>query len=317
MQATVQTVILDPAIKEQRRHGTRLFPIDAHHYRGGLPADQYVSLHWHDEIEIDLIYEGTFLFFTPSIRERTTGPHIRVIPSCRLHGSVDDKNGRSTAILFKAEALELSAYDEVITEVLRPLATGAGILQVKPLTAACPYFAEIFSTLNFVCDHAKTTRPSEQLRVKAHLLEAIALMHECGYSLKHSLLPEKTLDKEQRLKDLLTYISDNYKKPLSIEDLAQRLHVTHEYFCRFFKKQTGKTFVEYLNDLRLSRAAHELLLSPRPAAEIAAGHGFDNTAYFFRLFRKKFAMTPRDYRARAQLQVKSSPLAASAGQMMP
>ena len=65
---------------------------------------------------------------------------------------------------------------------------------------------------------------------------------------------------------------------------------------RFFKQTMGMPFTAYLNDYRLTLAAKSLLETHNAVLEIASECGFENLSYFNRMFKKKYGMTPREYR---------------------
>ena len=67
-------------------------------------------------------------------------------------------------------------------------------------------------------------------------------------------------------------------------------------FCTFIKKETGMTFTNYVNDIRLNLAAASLKTSDQSIYEIGASVGLADTSYFCRIFKKKFGMTPTEYR---------------------
>ena len=81
-----------------------------------------------------------------------------------------------------------------------------------------------------------------------------------------------------------------------MNDAANYLKVSRQYFCRYFKKSTGMSFVDFINDLRLRRACQEIVLTSKSITDIALDHGFDNIGYFFKLFKIKFGQTPLAYR---------------------
>ena len=65
---------------------------------------------------------------------------------------------------------------------------------------------------------------------------------------------------------------------------------------KFFKKQTGYSFIQYLNDYRLEIASKYLIETDKKVSDIAVLVGFDNIPYFVRCFHKKYNMSPKEYR---------------------
>jgi AraC-like DNA-binding protein len=66
-------------------------------------------------------------------------------------------------------------------------------------------------------------------------------------------------------------------------------------FCRYFKKKTGKTFKDFMNEIRLGNAAGLLLKGDLSIAEVAFKSGFNNPSYFNRLFKRMNGITPKAY----------------------
>ena len=83
---------------------------------------------------------------------------------------------------------------------------------------------------------------------------------------------------------------------ITIEDIANEVGLSQSHFMKYFKQYTGQSFVNYLNDYRLSRAGGFLRTTGDTVTEIAGRCGFDNLSYFNRLFRRKYGMTPKEYR---------------------
>lgn len=100
----------------------------------------------------------------------------------------------------------------------------------------------------------------------------------------------------ERLDTILHFILENYQQPISLEEAAEKVHLTTSAFCRFFKKRTRKSFVEYLNEFRVSMACKLLMESENPVGEICYQVGFNNLANFNRQFRKATQLTPSQFR---------------------
>ena len=83
---------------------------------------------------------------------------------------------------------------------------------------------------------------------------------------------------------------------ITIEDIAKELGLSQSHFMKFFKNTMGTTFTNYLNDYRLTLSSRLLVSSDSSILDIAAEAGFENLSYFNRLFKKRFGVTPREYR---------------------
>lgn len=100
----------------------------------------------------------------------------------------------------------------------------------------------------------------------------------------------------EKMKQIIKYIENNYAEKITIEDMARELGLSQSHFMKFFKNTMGTTFIDYLNEYRLTMASRLLISSESSILDIAAEVGFDNLSYFNRLFKKRFAATPREYR---------------------
>ncbi len=99
-----------------------------------------------------------------------------------------------------------------------------------------------------------------------------------------------------RLSRLFEYIESNYQQPIRLKEAADMTNLTPESFCRFFKQKTGKNFLEYLHETRMSHACLKLVNTDDTIAEIAYQTGFRTASNFNRLFRKFTGYSPTEYR---------------------
>ena len=106
----------------------------------------------------------------------------------------------------------------------------------------------------------------------------------------------ESLSLEERKEKIERYISTNFYDKVSLEEVSGYLGMNRTYFCLFFKKHYGKGFADYMNDLRVDKAAAMLIQGDRQIAEIARECGFKTAAYFTRAFRRSRGMTPGEYR---------------------
>ena len=105
--------------------------------------------------------------------------------------------------------------------------------------------------------------------------------------------PEKNTDVIERIKD---YIDKKYYNPLNLDFIAGLFYMNPSYISHLFKVKTGKTFSNYLTDVRIAKAKYMLKSSEKKPYQIARQVGYDNEKYFFRIFKKETGLTPEEYR---------------------
>jgi xylan 1,4-beta-xylosidase len=109
---------------------------------------------------------------------------------------------------------------------------------------------------------------------------------------------------DERLADILDYIQSNFREPLSLDEVAGLYFLSSPYLSKFFKKQTGKTFSQYLNEVRLAHSVNELLNTDKPITRVALDNGFPNLTAFNRVFNEQYQMKPVEYRKQMQVDKK-------------
>lgn len=94
----------------------------------------------------------------------------------------------------------------------------------------------------------------------------------------------------------VNYIFENYMRELPLEEVASHLGMKPTYFSRFFKRATGRCYVEFVNSLRISKSCELLLDNEKPVTDICFESGFNNLSNFNRRFQQLKGMTPSRYR---------------------
>ena len=101
----------------------------------------------------------------------------------------------------------------------------------------------------------------------------------------------------KRMSDVYTYIRENYFKPIPLEKIAKIAKMSPIAFSRYFKKNCGAGFIEYLNRVRTNKACYLLKETEYQVHDIALECGFASISNFNKQFRKTEGISPRDYRA--------------------
>ena len=101
---------------------------------------------------------------------------------------------------------------------------------------------------------------------------------------------------QRRIDQLLRYLRERFAGEVSQREVAALVGMTPPGFSRFFRRTTGTTFVDYLSELRVSRACNLLIDTDHSVLEISLASGFNNLSNFNRRFSRLKGMTPREYR---------------------
>jgi transcriptional regulator GlxA family with amidase domain len=106
-------------------------------------------------------------------------------------------------------------------------------------------------------------------------------------------LPQST---STLVKHVLAYFHQNYQNPLSRQQVASAVGVSEDYLSRIFHKEMGLSPWECLNRHRIQKARELLAQTSKSITEIAAEVGFEDSAYFSRVFRQYSGQSPKNYR---------------------
>lgn len=100
----------------------------------------------------------------------------------------------------------------------------------------------------------------------------------------------------ERIDRVLSYISNNYDKNLTLEDVANIACMTTNSFCRFFKKMTNKSFTQFLNEIRIKNATGILVENDMPVSQVGYDVGFNSVTNFNKQFKLIMGFTPKEFR---------------------
>ena len=120
--------------------------------------------------------------------------------------------------------------------------------------------------------------------------EEYKVLNSSGYQL------EITPQDNERLSDIFNFVRENFKRQIPLEEITEQVSMTPPSFARYFKKNTGKTFTQFVNEYRLVHASKLLAEKPTSIADICFESGFNNFSHFNKLFKEYSGQSPSDYR---------------------
>lgn len=287
-----------PEQKENAKHGEQMFPLKK--YITLLDDVQpTVFAHWHDEAEFTLVTEGAGIYQVQLHSYEVKAGDLLFIPPAALHSITAAKGChlRTETYVFHMHFLGMHAADVCAVRYLTPISSQK---LVPPVLFDCRHV--LYSSLhNIFLDLNKvyaTKEPGYELLMKADFLTLIALLLPyCTESSSQTVLHSEHTAK---LKTVLEYIDSHYTEELSITQLADLCYFSEYHFMRFFKKNIGMSCLNYIKALRLEKAAELLEQGELSILEISLSTGFCNLSYFYREFKKKYGMTPKQFLTRRE-----------------
>lgn len=113
---------------------------------------------------------------------------------------------------------------------------------------------------------------------------------------KHICVKKTNLSTSPCVNHAIKYIEKNYSTDISIDILCKELNINKCYFCSIFKKETGSTFVNYLNSYKIEKSKELLKNFNLSLLDISLSVGFNNQSYFSTVFKKLTSKTPLEFR---------------------
>lgn len=101
------------------------------------------------------------------------------------------------------------------------------------------------------------------------------------------------------IRKAIKYTENHYNENLNLDMIANHLDLNKCYFCNLFKKETGKTYSQFLNEVRIEKSKHLLLNTNLSVLEVALSVGYNNQNYYNMAFKKITDSTPLKYRNKA------------------
>lgn len=275
---------------ELKQRGTLNFPIelyqiDKNHSRFEMAA------HWHSEIEIIRVLHGT-LNVKLNNREYIMNKHdVVFVNSENVHSACPSPDCIYDCIVMHTELLSVSEntsrffLDGLINHEFT-------IYEFNQYTKN-----DFFDAIDELFNSMKTHSPGYKFNVISAVYKLFAkILDGHLYYSTNSSVPFPDNKSVLKLKKVLSYIRNNYDKPISLDNMAEVADMSSKYFCSFFKDMTAKTPVEYLNTYRIEKASRKLINSDTSVTDIAFSCGFNDLSYFIKTFKTVKGTTPAKFR---------------------
>lgn len=248
-------------------------------------------IHYHPEYEINLVFNTSGKRFIGDAIEPFKYADLALIGSNTLHAWTSEgnnNNARVITIQFAKYFLDRRTLEYDVLQPIRKLLEDS-------------QFGVVFRNQELTVLKQKILKLVRLKRFDG-FLGFLSLLHDMAVSSYDLILttpvrnnPDE-VQNHSRILEVCDYIKKNYKKKISIGEVADLIHMSTSAFSHFFKKRTYRSFTDYLIDMRISNACRLLLETDLSIAHISEVNGFNNVSNFNKLFKMKKGMTPKDFR---------------------
>lgn len=293
MALSVSVDRVDETGRELLTYGTEDFPIA---FFDDDLAKISVPYHWHDELEIVVITEG-------SVRMRIAGSEFLLKKgdgyfsnSGILHTeTLTTPSGHQHALVFSPKII--SQREDLIWKQYVVPVLGNPQIPFLCLRAYIAWQSEILRLAETAWIQGAYEEKDYPIRVRSSLSTAFShIVDHLGDMENETHYTSAFQRDELRIKKILVYLEKNYGTDITLEDIANSANISASTCLRLFSTVLGTTPIKYLTTFRVQKAVEELKrINGRTISEIAHACGFSDASYFNRCFRKEHGITPSEY----------------------
>lgn len=281
--------------REKRQHSTTWIPYS--YYECRIPEwFMSVPMHWHSEFELIHILRGRGEFICGSRKYEAGEGELLLIPPNMLHAAYPcgEQALIYDALVFSPAMVGAGSGDRSTHECIRPIVKGNIRMQVC-IRKKTQDYEELHALVGQIFSCVRGNSARTDLLLKSELMRLLWLLEENG-----GIVFEKEGGGRETevIRPALEYMANRFREEITVEQLADLVHLSKSHFMRCFKKAVGIGAIEHLSQLRINAACEALSDGSDQIADIAFACGYSNLSNFNRQFLKKVGCSPKEYRKR-------------------
>ena len=253
----------------------------------------HIPLHWHNELEILFCLNGN-----PTIQigndTLTLSPRKLIVFDSQVEHAIDSRN----IYMFLCIHVDKKRLNGYISDIdlhkidCRPISQYHAQYQYYEHLCSLAYHLTRINLDDFCTKSMETD--GAVLLMLSHLFRFFSV----------NILPDVHAQSTNNfIHESIAFINENYMHPITLDMLSSKANISKEHFCRIFKKHIGKTFLQYLTEVRISHSSYLLTTTDLPISRIMEQCGFTTQTLFNRAFKEIYQCTPREARKMGSVAV--------------
>jgi AraC-like DNA-binding protein len=258
----------------------------------------YNHLHRHDETQITWVIKGEGTLIAGNYMQPFKAGEVYIIGANQPHVFKNDETYfakrskqkvHALTVFFNAEGLLQSVLHLPETKAIKKFVENTVCGLLAPAAKLQTIATEMLSL--------QSAKSGYQLAAFIRLLQMLTDIK--NWKPLASISPENSFSDNEglRMNNIYQFTMANYTKNIKLKEVADIAFLTPQAFCRYFKKHTRKTYIDFLNEIRINEACKKILTEDFSSiASIAYDSGFNSTVSFCRVFKKITNKPPLKYR---------------------
>jgi AraC-like DNA-binding protein len=245
----------------------------------------YRPPHWHEELELLYQLNGETDINMEGEKHRLLKKHLMVVNSSVVHST------------YCHDSAEMFVCVHISPKHMRKYIPDIEFYRINccpdQISDECfPQYLEICKVMERLTRIYIGDVFAFSMEAEGIILQVLALLMR---SFSTNMIPiENHADVliKERIREVILYVDENFREPISSADVAGYVGLDQKYFCRFFKKHMGMSFHQYLNEIRLAHIYQDIISTTDSIKEIAERNGMLNQKLFNQTFKKLYGCKP-------------------------
>lgn len=267
-----------------------------YHYQIDRLKCFYDKLHQHPEVQITYIEKGRGTLIAGDYTGRFAPGDVFIIGSSLPHVFKSDESDhlqQNRPSVGYSLYIDMKAWEQEFWKSNDTLAVAQFFHQCyQAYQCHVPLARQLACQLKRIGRVSGFKRTLEILGLLDMIYEHREKMHMLSDGGWLKIIPET---EDTRMSRIIRFTLEAYHRPISLQEVARVANLSVEAFCRYFKTHTRKTYISFLNEVRVHHACRLLAEKEFTFSEIAYQVGFSNLSYFNRIFKRVTHKTPGEY----------------------
>lgn len=288
-------IITNQFQKELKEHGNYVFPILVSKESLSKYESGSFLWHWHPEVELTLIIKGQMIYRVNNSTYHLKQGQVLFGNSNTLHSGHMYNNLDCQYISFTFDTKLIYGYENslIYSNYIKPIIQNPSLSAIH-FDFSKEWHKEIIDLLSEIIkiENQKYKSYEIDILINLHLFWKLLFLNADSLT----TITDYDLNNHGRIRSILSYIENNYEKKITLDNIAQHIHLCKSECCRIFKRYMKVSLFEFILEYRIEKSLDYLSDPKYSILAIADNVGFNDSNYFSKVFCKVKGCSPSKYR---------------------